>query len=63
MWMKTLIMTIRMLSSKAKPELYSVLDDPQENFNVARKPDNAEVLEKELCKLENTIRDGGSTAQ
>ena len=52
-----------MLPSKAKPELYSVLDDPQENFNVARKPDNAEVLEKELCKLKNTIRDGGSTAQ
>ena len=63
MWMKTLIMTIRMLSSKAKPELYSVLDDPLENFNVARKPDNAEVLEKELCELKNAIRDGGSTAQ
>ena len=51
-----------MLPCKAKPELYSVLDDPQENFNVARKPDNAEVLEKEICKLKNTIRDGGSTA-
>ena len=42
-----------MLPSKAKPELYSVLDDLQENFNVARKPENAEVLEKELCKLKN----------
>ena len=52
-----------MLPSKATPELYSVLNDPQENFNVARKPDNAEVLEKEICKLKNTIRDGGSTAQ
>ena len=63
MWIKTLILTIRMLPSKAKSELYSVLDDPQENFNVARKPDNAEVLEKELCELKNAIRDGGSTAQ
>ena len=62
MWIKTLILTIRMLPSKAKSELYSVLDDPQENFNVARKPDNAEVLENELCELKNTIRDEGSTA-
>ena len=52
-----------MLSSKAKPELYSVLDDPQENFNVAGQPENAEVMEKELCELKNTIRDGESTAQ
>ena len=52
-----------MLSSKAKPELYSVLDDPQENFNVAGQPENAEVMKKELCELKNTIRDGESTAQ
>ena len=52
-----------MLPSKATPELYSVLNDPQENFNVARKPDNTEVLEKNLCELKNAIRDGGSTAQ
>ena len=62
-WIKTLILKIQMLSSKAKPELYSVLDDPQENFNVAGQPENAEVMEKELCELKNTIRDGESTAQ
>jgi len=41
---------------KAKPELYSVLNDPQENFNVAEKPENAEVVESLSLKLRSGWR-------
>ena len=45
---------------KAKPELYSVQDDPQENFNVAEKPENTEV-ETMIALMPQFIIDSSTT--